>query len=116
MLTQGLRSTGGGTRDQRAKPRISVPFSVDVRGKDEKGDEFSIATVLDNVSGNGLYLRMVPCVDPGTKLSILLKLFTPLDLVNAQPCFSIEGVVVRAEKKPGGACGVALTFDRVRFM
>jgi hypothetical protein len=93
-----------------------VPFPADVHGKDEMGEEFSITTVLDNVSGNGLYLRMMPCVDPGTKLSIVLRLLTPLDLVDADPRFAIEAVVVRAEKKTGGACGVAVTFDRVRFM
>lgn len=115
MLAQGLRSTSGG-RDQRAKPRISVPFPADVQGKDKKGDEFSITTVLDNISGNGLYLRMMPCVDLGARLSIVLKLLTPSDLVEAEPRFAIEGVVVRAEEQSGGACGVALTFDSVRFM
>ncbi len=115
MLAQDLRSTSGG-RDQRAKPRISLPFPAYQRGKDEKGKEFNITTVLDNVSGNGLYLRMMPCVQPGTKLSIVLKLLTPSDLVDAEPRFSIEGVVVRSEEKTGGACGVAVTFDRVRFM
>jgi hypothetical protein len=115
LLTQGLRSTSGG-RDQRAKPRISVPFPADVQGHDDKGKTFNITTVLDNVSGNGLYLRMMPCVEPGTKLSIVLKLLTPSDLVDSEPRFAIEGVVVRAEEKTGGACGVAVTFDRVRFM
>ena len=115
MLAQGLILTSEG-RDQRAKPRISVPFPADVRGKDQQGENFDVKTVLDNVSGNGLYLRMMPCVDLGTKLSVVVRLFTPADLVNAEPGFAIEGVVVRAEEKPGGACGVAVTFDRVRFM
>lgn len=115
MPAQGLRSTSEG-RDQRAKPRISVPFPADVQGKDEKGEEFSITTVLDNVSGDGLYLRMMPSVDLGAKLSIVLRLLTPSNLVDAEPRFAIDGVVVRAEEKTGGACGVAVTFDRVRFM
>jgi hypothetical protein len=93
-----------------------LPFPADVRGTDEKGEEFSITTVLDNVSGNGLYLRMMPCVEPGAKLSIVLKLLTPADVVDTEPRFAIQGVVVRAEEKTGGACGVAVTFDRVRFM
>lgn len=93
-----------------------MPFPADVHGKDEKGQEFSITTALDNVSGNGLYLRMMPCVEPGAKLSIVLRLLTPLGMVEADPRFAIEGMVVRAEKTTGGACGVAVTFDRVRFM
>ena len=115
MLAQGLRSSSEG-RDQRAKPRIAVPFPADVQGKDDQGREFSVTTVLDNVSGNGLYLRMMPCVDIGAKLSILLRLLTPSDQADTEPYFAIEGVVVRAEEKTGGACGVAVTFDRVRFM
>lgn len=110
-----MRSTSDG-HEQRAKPRIAVPFPADVTGKDEKGEAFSITTVLDNVSGNGLYLRMMPCVDAGSKLSIVVRLLTPSDLVDSEPRFAIEGVVVRAEEMTGGACGVAVTFDRVRFM
>jgi hypothetical protein len=93
-----------------------VPFPADVTGKDDKGKPFRITTVLDNVSGNGLYLRMMPCVDPGSKLSIVVRLLTPSDLVDTEPRFTIEGLVVRSEVKTGGACGVAVTFDRVRFM
>ena len=115
MLAQGLRSTSGG-RDQRAKPRISLPFPADVQGKDDKGETFNITTVLDNVSGNGLYLRMMPSVDLGAKISIVLRLLTPSDLVDATPRFAIDGVVVRAEEKAGGACGVAVRFNNVRFM
>ena len=59
---------------------------------------------------------MMPCVDPGARLSIVLKLLTPSDLVDAEPRFAIEGVVVRSEEKPGGACGVAIAFEHVRFM
>lgn len=102
--------------EQRAKPRISVPFPADVVGRDDKGRAFSITTVLDNVSGSGLYLRLMPCVDQGAKLSIVVKLPTPSDLVDTEPSFAIEGIVVRAEEKSGGACGVAVTFDRVRFI
>lgn len=115
MVAERLSSTSGGP-DQRAKPRISVPFSADVRGKNDMGEDFSISTVLDNVSGNGLYLRMMPYVEPGAKLSIVVKLPTPADLVNPEPGFAIEGMVVRSEEKTGGACGVAVTFNRVRFM
>lgn len=115
MLAQGLRSTSG-DRDQRAKPRISVPFPADVRGRDQKGQEFSVSTVLDNISGNGLYLRMMPCVDPGAKVSIVLRLLTPSGVVDSDPRFAIEAMVVRSEKTTGGACGMAVSFDSVRFM
>ena len=106
MPAQGVRSTSDSS-DQRAKPRISVPFPADVRGRDDKGEAFSITTVLDNVSGSGLYLRMMPTVDSGARLSVVVRLLPSSDVVDADPRFSIEGVVVRTEKTSGGACGVA---------
>lgn len=103
-------------REQRAKPRISLPFPAEVSGKDDRGEAFSVTTVLDNVSGDGLYLRLLSCVEPGSKLSIVLRLLTAPDLIEPSPGFAIEGVVVRAEEMAGGACGVAVTFDHVRFI
>ncbi|MGH9932228.1 MAG: PilZ domain-containing protein [Pyrinomonadaceae bacterium] len=115
MPTLGLRSPSERS-DRRAKPRICVPFPAKVEGRDKNGEDFKVQTVLDNLSADGLYLRMVPYVEPGTKISILLKLVTTADLVEAVPRFAIDGVVIRSEEKIGGARGVAVTFDRVRFL
>lgn len=115
MLAQGLQSTNEG-RDRRGKPRINVPFHVKVNGVDEEGEVFTVETVVDNVSGNGLYLRMIPCVELGAKMSIVLGLHTATRVIDEAPRFLIDGVVRRAEKKPGGVCGMAVTFDRVRFL
>ncbi len=115
MPTEGLRSTSERS-DRRLKPRICVPFPAKVEGRDENGEDFKVQTVLDNLSADGLYLRMVPCVEPGARISILLRLITTADLVETVPRFAIDGVVIRREEKIGGAHGVAVTFDRVRFL
>ena len=116
LIVQSLRSTGETREDRRDKPRINVPFHVKVDGVDDKGTKFSIETVLDNLSGNGLYLRMVPCVLRGAKISIVLGLHTASHVSDAVPRFLIEGVVLRTEEKTGGICGTAVSFDRVRFL
>jgi hypothetical protein len=86
-----------------------------VEGKDDTGQEFIIQTVLDNVSSNGLYLRIMPRVEEGAKLLIELGLPAP-SLSDGATHFSIEGVVVRRETTIGGAFGLAVNFDRVRFL
>ena len=80
------------------------------------GEVFDVATVLDNISGDGLYLRLMPCVEQGTKLSLVVGLERVADGTNDAARFSIDGVVRRVEKKSGGACGVAITFRHVQVV
>lgn len=92
-----------------------MPFHAKVEGKDDTGQEFIIQTVLDNLSSSGLYLRIMPCVEEGAKLAIELGLPPPTVSDDATR-FAIEGVVVRRENRIGGAFGLAVNFDRVRFL
>ena len=104
-----------GTVERRSKPRISVPFHVRVHGVDVTGSVFTIETVLDNISADGLYMRMVPSIEPGAKLSMDVGLHTTSHVTDDVPHFSIDGVVLRTEEKAGGACGVAVSFAKIRF-
>jgi len=101
--------------DRRRKPRICVPFHATVRGVNNEGEQFKVETVMDNVSGAGLYMRMMPNVKEGTRLSIGLRLHTGSSPTKEAPRVVVEGVVLRAENKAGGVCGVAVAFDHVRF-
>jgi hypothetical protein len=103
------------TRDRRNKLRISMPFHAKVKGLDLAGSEFIVETVLDNISADGLYMRMVPNVEIGANLWIDVGLHTTSHVTEDSPRFSIDGVVVRTEEKPGGAYGVAVSFGKVRF-
>lgn len=102
--------------ERRSKPRIYDPFPVVVRGVDASGETFEFKTVIDNISAGGLYLRLTRCVEPGVMLSIYIRLSTtPKDDVPA-PHVAVHGVVLRAEQKPSGACGVAVAFTNHRFL
>lgn len=101
--------------ERRRKPRICVPFHATVRGMNNEGERFKVETVMDNVSGAGLYMRMMPGVKEGTRLSIALRLHTGSAMNQEAPRVLVEGVVLRAESKAGGVCGVAVEFDQVRF-
>ena len=103
------------TRERRDKLRISVPFHAKVKGLDLTGNEFIVETVLDNISADGLYMRIVPSVEIGANLSIDVGLHTTSHVTEDSPRFSLDGVVLRTEEKPGGAYGVAVSFAKVRF-
>jgi hypothetical protein len=102
--------------DGRSKPRIYDPFPVTVKGVDADGETFEFETVIDNISAGGVYLRLTRCVDPGVKLLLVIRLSTaPTDDATAH-CVVTTGVVLRAEPKPGGACGVAVAFMHHHFL
>ena len=102
--------------ERRGKPRICVPFHAKVQGIDGTGKEFTIETVLDNFSGNGLYMRMMPSVQNGSQLAIVVGLQVPSQVTNDVPRVSIDGVVLRSQKMTGGAYGVAVNFSHIRFL
>jgi hypothetical protein len=103
------------SHERRSNPRIYVPFHATVRGVNNEGEKFNVETVLDNISGDGLYMRMMPSVKEGTKLSLALKLYTDSDRTQEAPRVLVAGVVLRTENKAGGVCGVAVAFKQVHF-
>lgn len=103
------------TDERRSKLRIAVPFHAKVKGTDLSGDEFTVETVLDNISAGGLYVRIVPRVAIGTRLLIDVALRTTPVATGDSPRFSVDGTVLRSEQKPGGACGLAVSFEKARF-
>jgi hypothetical protein len=103
------------TPDKRKNLRISMPFHAKVHGVDSHGKTFIIETVVDNICADGLYMRIVPSVERGTKLSIDVGLRTTSHVTPETPHFTVDGTVLRTERKLGGACGVAVSFANVWF-
>lgn len=102
--------------DGRNKPRICDPFPVTVHGVDADGAKFEFETVIDNISAGGLYFRLTRCVDPGVELLLVIRLSTATMDGAAAPNVVATGVVLRAEPKPGGTCGVAVAFTHHHFL
>lgn len=116
MLPEEQRSATE-VSDRRRALRIDIPFHAKVKGVDCAGKHFSIETVLDNIGRDGLYVRLLPDVEieTGAQLSIDVGLYTTSHATEDAPRFSFDGVVVRKEKRAGGAAGVAVSFMKVRF-
>ena len=102
--------------ERRSKPRICEFFPVTVHGVDGNGEAFETATVLDNLSTDGLYMRIGQSIQPGATLSMIIQFAT--SPINGEPTARavIYGVVLRAELTPSGACGVAIKFSRYQFL
>lgn len=102
--------------ERRRKPRLDTPFPVTVRGMDTSEQAFEIHTVLENLSSGGLYLRLPRRLEPGAKLSAVVRLSTAADQEAPAPRVAVQGVVLRVEPKLDGGTGVAVRFTRHRFL
>lgn len=106
----------GGPHERRRAERIFIPFPAVVEGADVEGLDFKVNTVLDNLSKGGLYLRLIPCVSVGAKLSVVFRLSGSVDSEATSPKIAIKGEVLRVDRKEGGACGIAVKYDPPRFI
>ena len=102
--------------ERRSKPRIHELFPVTVHGVDGNGEAFEANGVLDNLSADGVYMKLRECIDPGATLTIIIQFWpTPINR-EATPRVLLYGMVLRAELMPGGECGVAIKFTHHRFL
>lgn len=102
--------------ERRSKPRINIPFPATVEGVDKSGKQFKVDTVLDNLSKEGIYLRLVPSVEQGTELSIVFRLSSSTQVEPSTPRVAVQGTVLRIEPKAGGVSGVAVKINPSRFL
>jgi hypothetical protein len=102
--------------ERRGKPRIHELFPVTVHGVDANGEAFEANGVLDNLSADGLYMKLRQCIDPGATVTIIIQFCsTPIN-VEPTPRVLLYGMALRAELMPGGECGVAIKFTHHRFL
>jgi hypothetical protein len=102
--------------DRRRKARICDPFPAMVRGVDISGTAFLSRTIIDNISTDGLYLRLMQRLEHRTQLYIIVQL-TNLQ-IDSEPAMRLHlsGEVLRVEPRVGGACGFAVKIKRNRFV
>jgi hypothetical protein len=102
--------------ERRTSPRIETPFPAIVRSVDVDAQPFEEHTVLDNLSSDGLYLRLARRVQQGGRLFVLIRLSVA---PNADACatyIALHGMVLRTEARPGGIFGTAIRLTHHRFI
>jgi hypothetical protein len=102
--------------ERRSKPRICELFPVTVHGVDGNGEAFETTSVLDNLSTDGLYVRIGQGIQPGATLSIIIELAPASNNGDPTARVVMYGMVLRSELTPSGACGVAIKFSRYQFL
>ena len=105
-------------REWRERPeRVNRHFHVRVKGRDAAGNRFKVTTVLENIGEGGLYVLLDREVEGGAPLSLFVNFSTPPHAsAAAAPGLCARGLVLRAEARPDGRCGVAVSFTRHRFV
>jgi hypothetical protein len=102
--------------ERRKKPRIYTPFHARVCGVNSSGEAFETATVLDNMSSGGLYLRVEQDVTQGTPVVVTIRLSTKrIDLVPVANV-AVKGVVLRNEEQTNGTYGLGISINSRRFV
>ena len=102
--------------ERRSKSRIYDLLPVIVHGVDANGEAFETDAVLDNLSADGLYMRLAKCIEPGATLSIIIRFASVPINGEVVPRVVCYGMVLRAEPKTGDACGVAVAFTHNQFL
>ena len=103
-------------KEQRSGARIDVPYPVRLRGIDSDGRTFKEETVVENLSGGGLYLRLKRTVREGADVSLAVRLSTAPALDVPALRLAARGTVLRVEPQSDGGYGVAIEFNRRRVL
>jgi hypothetical protein len=109
-------AAGSDMRDIRSSLREIVHYHGRVRSVDGIGDTFKTDVIIDNLSVNGLYLRIPWNIKQGSQTCIALPLSTDLADVSHKMAVTTRGVALRSEPKSDGSWGVAVAFARYRVL
>ena len=102
--------------ERRQHLRLYEPFSVLVRGVDACGEAVENATVLDDFSAGGLYVRLRWRVEPGARLFAVVRIAPAIDSTVSGPRVAVRCRVIRVELHLEGRWGVGVQFTRHRFL
>ena len=101
--------------ERRLRPRCKCDYSARIRGRDEDGNLFQVDGKATNLSRNGVYLIVNRDIPKGMELSIRIAFPTgSLELGTSK--LVVRGTVVRGELFSEKTYGIAVKFDKYRFL
>lgn len=107
---------GSDMGDGRSSLRESVHYPGRLRSVFVNGDTFNTDIIIDNMSVNGLYLRIRRNIRQGSPTCIALRFSTDQADMSHKMVMAIRGVALRSEPKSDGTWGVAVAFARYRVL
>jgi hypothetical protein len=101
--------------DRRTKPRINCNYPAVIKGSDHSNNSYEEKARAVNLSASGVYLLSFKPIMVDSELSVVVAFPTgSLNLESSR--LSTSGTVVRSEIQPDGAYGIAVKFQRYRFI
>jgi hypothetical protein len=101
--------------ERRRKPRIDCQYLAIVQGRDGKGKIYKDSARLVNLSATGLYMWVNHPIKPGEKVFVIVRINSGM-LKETTPKIATDAIVTRTELQPDGLLGVAIEFERYRFL
>lgn len=102
--------------ERRIKERLAVTFPAIVRRCDPHNHRTQEHAILFNLSTTGVDLRLKRCVEPGTRLFILIYLSSLLSAETQAPSLAVLGTVIRTDSQPDGTFDSGVRLERHRFL
>ncbi len=109
----GPELTSAHPSNVRASPRTHTSFVVTIRGVDAYGQALDVDTMLDNLSGSGMYVRISRSVERGQPVAVGIR-FAETGTLGRVARVAARGVVVRVDPTPDGIFGLAIAFTKTR--
>jgi len=98
---------------RRLSDRLAGPFEALMRPRQSLGVKRQVAAVLENVSGDGAFVRTTETIDPGEQVFVVFRLS---ETGHTGPRVAARGRVVRSERQSNGNVGIAVRFRSHRFL
>jgi hypothetical protein len=103
------------SQDRRIKPRILCDYPAFIEGYDRNGSKFKDLGRLVNLSACGLFMETKRALEKSQNISVTVffsEMLSDLDI----PKVILNGIVVRAVPQADGCCGIALIFNKYKFL
>ena len=101
--------------ERRNKPRVACDYPAIVEGIDLQGNLYEENAQLANLSRGGLLMVVNRNIEFNAKLSVTV-LLAGVPINDDTPKLETKGIAVRIEPKTDETCGVAVKFERYRFL
>ena len=101
--------------ERRGKPRMKCSYSAMVRGCSLDGKKFEENATVLNLSAGGVYMLINRFINKGQDLSVKIA-FPTGSLEWGSSKLATNGVVVRTEALSEEVLGIAIKFQRRRFL
>ena len=105
--------TGGKSDGRRQSDRLPGPFETLMRLRQSFGVKRQVTAVVENLSGDGAFLRTTETINPGEQVFVVFRLSAT---GHTGPHVAARGRVVRLERQSKGSVGIGVLFSSHRFL